>query len=418
VTNPKELFRKLEKTLGKIERSEDLVSTLSVILERLVDDFKDDLGVAGGRIYERNGDAYTLQREYPPRADTPRDFEIPSSYPPIQEILSRGYVLHGVQDPGIDREIERAIGVSQFAAIAVGPRAHQIIAFTLTPGFDPEEVVYTLNTIRHALNIKMRTEELLDSVAAVREIQMSLLPATPPSFDGLDIWALSVPAEEVGGDLYDFIPLGKRNLGIAVADASGHGLPAALQARDAIIGLRMGVQETLRITATLEKLNKVVNHSALASKFISLFYGELELNGTLVYCNAGHPPPLLWSGGSMQTLSRGGAVLGPNPDALYERGYVILEPGAILVAYTDGVPEAENAAGEQFGVERLKDLIRGKEWASAKDLVGGILQAVRDWCGAPYQSDDRTVVAILRPRGDGATGVSGREGAGRAPRPR
>jgi len=413
VTNHKELFRKLEKTLGKIERSDDSVSRLAAILERLVEDFKDDLGLVGGRVYEKSGDAYALQHEYPVRRP-PRDFEIPASYPPIAEIQSRGYVLHDVQDAGVDREIERAIGVSQFAAIGVGPRTHQIIAFTLAPGYDREEVVYTLNTIRHALNIKLRNEELLDSVAAVREIQMSLLPAAAPVFDDLDIWGLSIPADEVGGDLYDFIPIGNRNLGIAVADASGHGLPAALQARDAIIGLRMGVQETLRITATLEKLNKVVNHSALASKFISLFYGELELNGTLVYCNAGHPPPLLWSAGTMKKLSRGGTVLGPNPDALYERGYVILEPGAILVAYTDGITEAENADGDEFGVERLERLVREGTWAGAKDLVGGILQAVRDWSGSAHQSDDRTVVAIVRGKG----GVSAREEAGRAPRAR
>jgi sigma-B regulation protein RsbU (phosphoserine phosphatase) len=395
VRDYKNLFRKLEKTLGKIERSEDFVATLSAILRRLVDDFQDDLGLVGGRIYQRDGDSYVLQHEYPSRR-APQGFAIPASYGPIREIEERGYVLHDVRDPGVDREIERAIGVKLFAAIGVGPRVQQIIAFTLQEGSDPEQVVYTLNTIRHAINLKIRNEQLLDRFASAREIQMSLLPSSPPEFGDFDIWGSSVPAEEVGGDLYDFVQVSTRNLGIAVADASGHGLPAALQARDAIIGLRMGVQEDLRITKVLEKLNRVVNHSALASKFISLFYGELEKNGTLVYCNAGHPPPLLRSGRGFRELSCGGTVLGPNPDARYERGYVSLEPGAILLAYTDGITEAENARGTAFGVERLKKMMTGTTWTTARALVEAVFEAVVAWSGSGPARDDQTVVAVIR----------------------
>jgi sigma-B regulation protein RsbU (phosphoserine phosphatase) len=391
----KNLFRKIEKTLATLEHSEDLLGTLSAILGRLVTDFQDDLGIVGGRIYVRHDNVFVLEKEYPP-GTAPLGFRIPVSYPPIREILERGFALKDITDPGIDREIEQAIGVKVFAAIRVGEKGRQIIAFSLKPPVQAEQVVYTLNTIRHVVNLKVRQEHLEGRVAEVKEIQLSLLPDTPPAFGPFDVYGASVPAEEVGGDLYDFIPISERRLGIAIADSSGHGLPAALQARDAIIGLRMGVQEQLRITSTIERLNRVVSYSALASKFISLFYGEIEMNGTLVYCNAGQTPPLVLREGRFQELTRGGTVLGPNPDALYERGYVDLTPGSVFLAYTDGITEAVNASGEAFGTGRLRDLIASRRWLKAGDLVDAVFEQVWEFSSMNPPADDQTAVAILR----------------------
>ncbi len=391
----KNLFRKIERTLRRIERSADMVSTVYEILRRLVDDFQDDLGLLGGRIYVLEGDDYVLERAYPARR-APIGFRIPASYPPVQELRAQGFVYRRLHDPGVSAEIERQLGVERFAAIAIGERSEQIVAFTLRRESDPDQVVHTLNTIRLAINLKLRADYYSDRVGQAREIQMSLLPKTAPVFGDFDIWGTTRPAEEVGGDLYDFIPISARNLGVAVADASGHGLPAALQARDAIIGLRMGVEERLRISATLEKLNKVVNHSALASKFISLFYGEIEPTGTVVYCNAGHPAPLLWDGKAFSELGRGGMLLGPNRDATYERGYAQIAPGSVLVAYTDGITEAWNRRGEAFGVERLKRLLRRQPWASAREVVDAAFDAVDRFASGSPQEDDQTVVAVLR----------------------
>jgi sigma-B regulation protein RsbU (phosphoserine phosphatase) len=391
----KNLFRKIERNLRTIERSNDLLATLTEILRRLVDDFQDDLGLVGGRIYDKKGSHYVLKGEYPtPRA--PKDYKIPATYPPIRELLEKGYVYARLGDTGVDASIEATLGVKRFAAIGVGELGRQLVAFTLRESSDPEEVGHTLNTIRHAINLKLRSEKFADRFAQARAIQLSLLPQATPVFADYDIFAASIPAEEVGGDLYDFIQVSRRSLGIAVADASGHGLPAALQARDAIIGLRMGVEENLRISATLEKLNRIVNRSALASKFISLFYAELESAGTIVYCNAGHNPPLLWDGDAFRELARGGMILGPNPGSQYERGYDTLAPGSILVAYTDGIVEAVNASDEAFGVDRLRALIQDGAFASAKELVDAVFAAVRRHVGGDTRDDDQTVVAILR----------------------
>lgn len=392
----KDLLHKLERNLAEIQSSADVTATLSALLRRLVDGYR-ELGIVGGRIYRRRGASYVLEQEYPVRR-APRGFKIPASYRPIRELQERGIVRHDLRDPGVDPDIERTLGVKTFAAIAVGERSVHIMAFTLRPRSGREHVIYTLNTIRHVVNSKFRQEQLNDRVAEMRAIQMSLLPRSAPAFGGFEVWGATRPAEEVGGDLYDFIAVSPRVLGIAIADSAGHGLPAALQARDAIIGLRMGVEERLRITATVEKLNKVVSHSALASKFISLFYGEVEKNGNMVYVNAGHAPPLLRSASGLSELTRGGLVLGPSPDALYERGYVTLEPGDVLLGYTDGISEAENPAGEAYGVDRLRDLLLRQSWTSARDLVEAVLSDVDAYVGSDLRVDDQTLVAVVRRR--------------------
>src|SRR5204863_805654 len=124
-------------------------------------------------------------------------------------------------------------------------------------------------------------------------IQLSLLPNGHPSFGDFDLAAKSLPAQPVGGDVFDFIHIDRDTLGIAVADSSGHGLPAALQARDVVTGLRMGVERDLKLQRMVEKLNRIIHRSGLVSRFISLIFGELEKNGNFSYINAGHPPGLL-----------------------------------------------------------------------------------------------------------------------------
>jgi serine phosphatase RsbU (regulator of sigma subunit) len=392
----KNLFRKLEKNLALIQGAGDVQATLSAILNRLMQDLTQDLGLLRGRIYVRRGDAFVLVEEFP----APREhvgYRIPVTYEPIRQLLRDGFVVHGSGDPELDSEIEGSLGVRTFAAICVGESRERIVAFSLLDSSDREHVVSVLNTIRHVINLTLRRERLEDRVAQARSIQLSLLPSPGPSFADFDIWGSTLPAEEVGGDLYDFIAVSERSLGVAIADSAGHGLPAALQARDAIIGLRMGVEERWRITATVEKLNKVVGSAALVSRFISLFYCEIEPNGMLVYCNAGHNPPLIYHRGVFSELTRGGLILGPNPDARYERGYETLHPGSLLFAYTDGITEAEDAQGEMFGVERIRGIIAGRQWTSAKALVEAVFDAAKEFSSRGIPVDDQTALSVIRP---------------------
>ncbi|HXI04144.1 MAG TPA: PP2C family protein-serine/threonine phosphatase [Candidatus Saccharimonadales bacterium] len=391
----KALYRKLERTLNSLETRETTSDLLSGILHTLVLDFQEDLGFKAGRLYSKEPDGLVL-RSVAGAAETPPDaYRIPLDYPPVEKILEEGLVIMKRGDPGFDESIEGPIGVSKFAAIAVGDSNH-VISFTIKGELREEQILYSLSAVRHVINARLRQEKMAGIMNEARLIQESLLPKGPPEFRGYDIHGQSRPTEIVGGDLFDYLHMSPKLLGVAVADASGHGLPAALLARDVITGLRMGMAEDFKIIRTVEKLNRVIHRSALSSKFASMFYGELEPNGNFFYINAGHTPSLLFRGGAFEELTLGGLVLGPNPSAQYERGYVKLKTGDMIVMYTDGVPECESPAGMQFGMHRLRDLVRQHADSSSREIVDSIFAAADAYMDSGPQLDDMTVVVIRK----------------------
>jgi sigma-B regulation protein RsbU (phosphoserine phosphatase) len=213
------------------------------------------------------------------------------------------------------------------------------------------------------------------------------------------------PAEEVGGDVYDVQDVEAGVLGLMLADASGHGLPAALQARDAVTGLRMGQSGHLKVTSLIERLNLVVHQSGLSSRFISLFYGELEVTGNLIYVNCGHCPPLLFrADGGVFELPTTGPVLGPLPGARYQRSFAALRPGDVLVAYTDGVTE-RHPPGEpvddeepplEFGRDGLVAFCRERLDLSAVALAEELEKVVREFGGDAPLGDDMSLLIVKR----------------------
>lgn len=162
------------------------------------------------------------------------------------------------------------------------------------------------SSIHYALVQNLRRLEMQDEFYQAKAIQLSLLPSHPPTFAEFDIAAECVPAQLVGGDMYDYQFFARGSLAIAITDAAGHGLPAALQARDVITGFRMGVRSEMGVTEIAEKLNYVIHQGGLSSRFVSLVLGELWRNGTFKYVNAGHPRPLLLTDRSFIELGSGG----------------------------------------------------------------------------------------------------------------
>lgn len=394
--NYKQLFRKLERTLSRIEDTEETTTTLVAIMRSLVDDFHDELGILNARLYYKQGANYVLKIPYGPGQHLPVGIKVPAEYSAIRIAAQRGYVFMREGDPGFDARIEKRLGVKQFAAIALGDDDEYLIGFTIRKGADAPQVRLSLNTVRHAVNLKLRQEALESIIEQAKRIQLSLLPQEPPVFGDYDIAGRSVPAEAVGGDLFDFIPVSPRLLGVAIGDSSGHGLPAALQARDVITGIRVASTEDYKIVRGIERLNRVISRGSPAARFISLFFGELESSGNLIYCNAGHPPPLVYRDGRIRPLRKGGLVLGPNPDAVYERGYLAFRPGTSMLLYTDGIVEARSTAGEEFGTERLAALLRKVHARPAAEQVERVFRAVEKFSQGPME-DDRTVVVVRRP---------------------
>jgi serine phosphatase RsbU (regulator of sigma subunit) len=387
-------WRKVDQALNAVESEQELTSSLDGMLRILLKDFRHELGFVAGRLYEKSGDRYVLRRWY---GDNPPDklgYAVPIAYAVIQQLAERGIIIMRESDPGFDHTIEDPLGVTVFAAMTIGKDNQYILSFSIEGEFDREKTLYFLSAIQHVIGQKIRQQRLYNIMEEARQIQLSLLPKGPPAFATFDIHGRTVAAEILGGDLYDYIPISERVLGVAVADSSGHGLPAALQVRDVITGLRMGMAENLKIISTIERLNKVINRSTLITRFVSLFYGEIERNGNFIYCNAGHPPAIHYQNGKFQELDQGGLVLGPDPEARYERGYARVRPSDVIVIYSDGITEAEGPGDDVFGVERLQRIIADNHTQPAKALADLIFQKVEAFSRRTRPRDDQTVVVV------------------------
>ncbi len=228
------------------------------------------------------------------------------------------------------------------------------------------------------------------------QIQKSLLPRSSPQIQGYEIYGKSIPAELVGGDFYEYFESGGENFGISIGDASGHGLPAALLVRDVVIGLRMGIANEYKMTHTLKKLNEVIQRSTFASNFVSLFLGEFEKGGHLFYVNAGHPAPFLVSDSEVAELRSTGLVLGFLQDIELQRSYIHFREGSVLVMYSDGIIERNNAEEEEYGIERLKELVIKNQAISSKEIADLIFKTVYEFGGSTNWDDDVTLVIVKR----------------------
>jgi sigma-B regulation protein RsbU (phosphoserine phosphatase) len=239
---------------------------------------------------------------------------------------------------------------------------------------------------------------VLEILEEARQIQLSILPRTLPRPGEYELAARSVAAELVGGDFYDVITLDEATFAVAVADATGHGLPAALQVRDVFMGLRMGLSREFKLTRTIGRLNRIIHHSRLATKFVSLFLAEVNTGGHVIYCNAGHPPALLLhSDGSVSRLATGGPLLGPKEKANYVVDIVTMAPGDLLVLYTDGVVEARDLdSDEEYGEPRLLTVLRTLRHSDPTVIVDRVLGDVADFTHTSPPRDDQTVLVVRR----------------------
>lgn len=391
------LMKKVEEVVEGMERESDPEGSLDRVIDAIIRGFRDELGIVGGRLYRRRDDLYELESTFGDAKRPLAAVQVPASYPPIRLVLENRTLLMPSDDTRLDREFEGSIGAASFAAIEVGDGRY-IIAFDIVEGYPPAGVLYSLGILHHSLKSRLKEERWAEILRQAHRIQESILPRRAPAYGRFDIHGRTALLETVGGDFYDFLRITDKILGTAIADVSGHGLPAALQVRDIHMGLRMGMSRDLKIVRTVERMNSIIHHSTLTSRFVSMFYGELELSGQFIYVNAGHPPPFhLAADGTVTRLEEGGAVLGPLADAAYERGFVRVEPGDVLVMYTDGITETHDRSGRsgvEFGLDRLVAVVADHRNESASEIVDAIFAALSGFCGECPAEDDRTVVVI------------------------
>jgi sigma-B regulation protein RsbU (phosphoserine phosphatase) len=245
------------------------------------------------------------------------------------------------------------------------------------------------------IRAKQQRRQEMQAAAA---IQQSILP--PPWSPGaaggaVDLHAEMQPAREIGGDFYDYFFLGEDRLAVTIADVSGKGIPAALFMAVSRTVLRSvgGIDDMAERMAEANRLLSVDN---AASMFVTMFYGVIELTtGRLRYCNAGHNPPyLVRVQGNQESLKPTGAAFGLDADMPYRIAETMLRPGDALFLFTDGITEAFDPAGAEFGTERLESALEAERGRSAAELVAGIVAATAEFTRGAEQSDDITCLAL------------------------
>ena len=310
------------------------------------------------------------------------------------------------QIPGVNPNI-RAVIVSAYGDMKNIRTAMNRGAFDfVTKPIDFEDLRITIaRTLQHlvmwrdALLSRDRLVVLQNELNTASKMQQSILPTEFPRGDDYHIHGHMEPAQEVGGDFYDVMPLSGGKVGLAIADVSGKGIPAALfmmSSRTSLKGAAVGRQEPGDV---LTEVNKLLLENNDALMFLTVFYAVYEpATGALTYANAGHCPPLLvHADGKQEELpSCEGCILGIVPDIKFKQRSISLLPGDTLIMYTDGVTEANNDKSELFGMERLQKACADIQGRTATEVTDVIFKAVKDYAGNAPQFDDITCINLVR----------------------
>jgi sigma-B regulation protein RsbU (phosphoserine phosphatase) len=252
------------------------------------------------------------------------------------------------------------------------------------------------HTLLYRQVVRQRRAE--SELELARKVVDSLLPRRFPEIKGFDFYGTSIPVREVGGDYFDFIDAVTDRLGVLIADVSGKGLAAALIMVTFRAYIHATVINEFAMRVVMARVNRLIFEATEGDRFITTFYGLIDPeNKRLLYINAGHNPPLLLrSDGTSQFLEHGGLPLGVLEDARYSESIVEFLPGDVLVLYTDGVVEARSLAEEDFGLERLGQIVRAAREGNAREIVEAVISAVRDHSSVAGGPEDDLTVSVIK----------------------
>lgn len=397
MTEPKEFYRKLDSLLIKIGLVKSGTDFLFTIVKELERTFGGDLHIGRGLIYEKNADEFLLLSNLTAEEEKTIEKKLSINSEAVQYVLnSKLYIFN---NPAFTIGIVQ--GSHKEYVIPVAFTVHNqesrwIIIFELKGGWIREEIEFCLNAVRTILNYRLLSESIKNEYEQAYQIQKSLLPTSSPVLQGYEIAGNSRQAELVGGDIFDYFLFDGGEFGFCIGDASGHGIPAALMARDVIIGLRMGLEKHMKMLHTLKKLNQVIYRSVYSTRFISLFYAEMEDNGNLFYVNAGHPSPILCHQDKVSVLDSTGLVFGALEDIELHRSFVRMHRGSTLVCFSDGIIERQNKFGEEFDLECLKEVVKNNSSKSAVEILNAVFSAADEFGHNAKWQDDATVVVLKR----------------------
>ena len=281
--------------------------------------------------------------------------------------------------------------------IIVGMRIFHNLSAMLCFAF----VVYVIRRYieqREALakTVQQQRDDLLKDVELAAQVQRLFLPLDKPAIAGLQIAGMMQPARGVSGDYYDYIPIDAYTTQIVIADVAGKGVPAALLMSATAAAMRLEANHERNMLEQVERLNSGIHAVSDAERYVTLLLAEIDVHKrTLQYVNCGHNPALLLqaSTGTLTRLNSTCAPIGLSPEEICELTSTGLGPGDVVVFYTDGVTEAGNQLGKEFGIERLSATVRSGASLSAEDLMINIYNAAADFCGDDF-SDDVTILVV------------------------
>ena len=362
--------------------------------------WKLDPGRGTYRLIQQRGDIEKIKSNYAIKIET---------YPAFFEIANKRTVLTKETDEYLRRK-----GIFRYSAVGIGEKARwrdrKLYPYVLTFGVDKfdHSQFYTLSIIGSALTsilkgrrVEAEALQLEQDLDKARDIQKRILPDPELRFHNYELYGISVPDRVVGGDFFDYLKTEDLDrLGIVIGDATSKGLSAAAQALYISGALRMGFEYQSKISILMGKVNRLMNRMFSDEHFVSLFYGELaqDRRGLMIYANAGHHSPILLRGrtGKAEFLEPTGQILGPFPDERYQTESTTIEPGDILLLYTDGISEAVNHRSEMYGEERLKEQLKSWKDLNAKEIAQLVIEHVEAFSTHPSYTDDKTVVVVKR----------------------
>ena len=253
--------------------------------------------------------------------------------------------------------------------------------------------------LEHLVEVAREKERLQSELAIASEVQKKLFPRTTPTLRNLSLCGMCEPARMVSGDYYDYLSISGGRVAMAIGDVAGKGISAALLMASIQSIMRTQLDDAGHLNMVrgtghmVAQLNRQLYSSTSSEKYATFFFGLYdEATRRFTYTNAGHLPPLLISGGCWSLLEVTGTVVGAFPAMEYGEESVVLGEGDLLVSYTDGITEPENAYGEEFGVDRLAETVLRHQNLETHEIAGRVMDAVRQWSTSPELPDDMTVL--------------------------
>lgn len=405
--------RKLYKTVEEIasqsynSEKEMLLSVVNQLVKNESFNFK------GGRVWKLEAES-AMYRLFLQTGDVEQinpDFCIKiSEYPIFRDIAKERTIVDSETNL-----ILRNKGIMRYSATGVGDKikleGQSFYEFVLALNTDVinDEFKTALNIIATAITSKIkqkrysqRAKLLKADIDKARELQKSILPEHEYRFHNYELFGVTLPAEIVGGDFFDYLEIGddENRLGVVVGDAASKGVSAAAEAMYISGALRMASSFEIKIYPLMKRMNQLVNKIFEDDKFTSLFYGELshDKSGLFLYANAGHNAPVFLKAGSddMIFLNATGPVLGPAPQAKYTVENINFATGDVLLIFSDGVTESADGDFIAYGEERLYSLFKKMKYNTSREIVYGILDDVVKFSKGGQYSDDKTLVVIKR----------------------